>query len=300
MLKRIKLAALGVMLAGLAACGWTPAPDYAAKGPVEMSFMARGPWQVSRSNSGEACTSKGQSCEIWAPTGPAPDTAPGLRGGRHPVVAWANGSGQMPEVYTQFLEHLASWGFVVIAPRDDMTGNGQTVFDAAQYIIRQGDNPASPFHGRIDRDRMAALGHSQGASSVAALHARNAPLFRSYMAYHISPGWFARWCCGVDQASYAGLVPRGSIFHWNSQVDGGNPDWYEAVGGPAPKAFALLRHAGHEAIGPRPRPYLGYSTAWLMWQLNGDRRAAAAFAPGDEFFNESISWADSRAARTGL
>ncbi|MTH79168.1 hypothetical protein GL286_15685 [Paracoccus aestuariivivens] len=300
MLKRIKLAALGLMLTSFAACGWTPAPEYAAKGPVEVAFMARGPWQVSRSNSGEACTSKGHSCDIWAPTGPATDNAPGLRGGRHPVVAWANGSGQKPEVYAQFLDHLASWGFVVIAPRDEMTGNGQTVADAARYIILQGETRSSPFYGRIDRERMAAVGHSQGGASVAALHARNAPLFRTYMTYHISPDFFARWCCAVDQASYADLSPRGSIFHWASQVDSGNPDWYEVVGGHAPKAFALLRHAGHEAIGPRPRPYLGYSTAWLMWQLNGDRRAAAAFAPQGEFFNDNISWADSRAARTGL
>lgn len=210
-LKRLKPAMLCLMVAGFAACSWLPSRDYNAKGPVELSFMLRGPWQVSRTDSGEACTSEGQTCEIWGPTGPAPDSAPGLRDGLHPVVAWANGSGQKPEIYAKFLDHLASWGFIVIAPHDDMTGNGQTVVDAAQYIIRLGDSPSSPFYNRIDRDRMAAVGHSQGGASVAALHARNAPLFRSYMTYHISPGFFARWCCAVDPASYTGLSPSGSI-----------------------------------------------------------------------------------------
>lgn len=168
--KTIMLALSAALLAAVASCSGVraPAPDYQAKGPIEQSFQMRGPWQVTRTNSGAACTSSGLTCEIWMP-----DTA-----GPRPVIAWANGTGQMPEVYAEFLDHLASWGFVVIAPRDSATGNGQTVQEAAEYIIRQGETPASPYHGRINPARMAALGHSQGATSVTALHIRNTPIFR--------------------------------------------------------------------------------------------------------------------------
>lgn len=69
MSKRCKIAALGLMLASFAPCAWTPGPEYTAKGPIEAAFMARGPWQVSRANSAETCTSESQTCDIWARTG---------------------------------------------------------------------------------------------------------------------------------------------------------------------------------------------------------------------------------------
>jgi pimeloyl-ACP methyl ester carboxylesterase len=92
----------------------------------------------------------------------------------YPVVVWANGTDivelfglGLPSnttcYYEDVLKHLASWGYVVIAPNDGQTGSGEELeyaVDVAQWLDAA---PNNPFQGKLDTDRIAAAGHSQGA-----------------------------------------------------------------------------------------------------------------------------------------
>ncbi|NWP15652.1 alpha/beta hydrolase, partial [Escherichia coli] len=78
-----------------------------------------------------ACDSKGNQCDVFYPSNIA------SRNTRLPLVVWANGTGSTPDNYTNWLKHLASWGFVVVATRDQQTGYGDTVLDSLAYMQAQ-------------------------------------------------------------------------------------------------------------------------------------------------------------------
>lgn len=301
MLKAFIAAALAATLAVPAAA---QVPAYTTKGPIEAKYQALGPWAVTKTVSAVACDTENRLCDIWYPTNLGTNPIKGLASGfKHPVVSWANGSGQTPIIYEYYLKHLASWGFVVVASRDDGTGNGKTTADAAQYIINQGNSSSSVFYDKIDTANFAAVGHSQGGASVTNLHARKNPLFKTFIGFHTSPWFFSLLCCNVIPGTYNGSGVTKSIFQWSSTPDSGTPDWYNPVPAPALKAFALLKYANHGDVGSGATPncpnsgcaqgaypYLGYSTAWLMWQLQGATDGGNAFKQGGEFFLPNINW----------
>ncbi|MEH0194227.1 hypothetical protein V7S57_00685 [Caulobacter sp. CCNWLY153] len=287
----------------LSACATPPpAPPYVVKGPIEAKYQARGPWAVSQSVSAGPCDRENHLCDIWYPTALGTNPLRGVKSGyRHPVISWADGTGQQPKVYAHFLEHLASWGFIVVAPRDDSTRAGETTLDAAQYMLAQADTPSSRFYNRVDPDKFGAAGHSQGGAAVTSLHVRGVPLFKTYLGLHTSPGFFSKFCCGVTPESYAGARVTASIFQWSSKPDSGKPDWYDPVPNSAPKAYALLSYANHADVSAAPgcdpaacrqgaSPYLGYTTAWLMGRLQGASDGVRAFGQDGEFFRSNPSW----------
>lgn len=133
---------------------------------------------------------------IWYPAGDdvrgqATDTttqavldAP-VANGRFPVVMFSHGSGGYPEQSTYLTAHLASWGFVVLAPPHP----GNTVRDCApcldqaalydsavnrpadvSHVIDQlaelDADPGSPLRGRLDGDRLGVAGHSFGGMTT--------------------------------------------------------------------------------------------------------------------------------------
>lgn len=301
MLKALIPASLAL---GAVACTQAPAPTYTAKGPIEAKYQARGPWAVTRTISASSCDRENRMCDIWYPTELGSNPLKKMSEGfKHPVISWANGSGEQPGTYSYFLQHLASWGFIVVASRDDGPGEGGTAVDAAQYIINKSNAASSIFYNNVDIANIGAVGHSQGGASVTNLHARKNPLFKTFIALHTSPGWFAQLCCDVQPETYDGSGVTRSIFQWTSTPDSGRPHWYDPVPAPALKAYAALTYARHGDVGQGVgidcansrcaqgvRPYLGYSTAWLMWQLQGARDGGDAFKQNGEFLLPDTDW----------
>lgn len=305
MLRALIPAALAAASAvAMTAPAYAQVPSYTTKGPTEAKYLATGPWTVTKTVSATACDSENRLCDIFRPTNLGTNPIKGIASGfKHPVISWANGSGQQPAVYEYLLRHLASWGFIVVASRDDGTGNGATTSSAAQYMINQGNTASSTFYNKVDTANFAALGHSQGAASVVNLHARKNPLFKTFVAYHTSPWFFSLLCCNVTPSTYNNSGVTKSILHWTSDPDSGNLDWYNPVPAPALKAHAQLKYTNHGDVGQGNQincansgcgqgtyGYLGYSTAWLMWQLQGATDGANAFKPGGEFFLQNASW----------
>ncbi|XGU19799.1 hypothetical protein ACETU7_35365 [Rhodococcus sp. 3Y1] len=66
-------------------------------------------------------------------------------GNRHPVVTFGNGSYATYEEYEALLQHLASWGFVVVVADSSVTGDGTEILGAAQYVVDQNTNAESIF-----------------------------------------------------------------------------------------------------------------------------------------------------------
>jgi hypothetical protein len=103
----------------------------------------------------------------------------------HPVLIWANGYKDNPEQnppdcivdsganrwcgqYGPMVNHLASHGFVVVAPLSTATAEGDPLPTIAglDWILAQAEDSSSPYYQRLDTANVGQLGHSYGAMST--------------------------------------------------------------------------------------------------------------------------------------
>ncbi|MBX2800984.1 MAG: hypothetical protein KTR31_25110 [Myxococcales bacterium] len=84
----------------------------------------------------------------------------------HPVVLWADGVGDFPALYSELLAHLASHGFVVAAAEEVDLGSGVELLGCLDALSQASDEPDSVYSGWLDLERVAAMGHDQGANGA--------------------------------------------------------------------------------------------------------------------------------------
>lgn len=249
------------------ACGLFGGAAVAA--PVEARYQATGPWAVST-----ATVNDGSGRAIYQLYYP---TALGSGGVRHPIVTWGNGSLATPADYPGLLNHLASWGYAVVASTSSTTGKGTEVLACAQHLVAAASDPASAFNGKLDTAHVAALGHSQGAGGAINATTRSSGLITSTAVWALPA---ALWVSRGDEFDVSQL--RGPAFfmggQWDVLIAGPSvvTGYYRAAGGPA--AAAVLRGGDHNTIQRTGGGTLGYVTAWLKYTLEGDATARSAFA----------------------
>ena len=251
----------------------------------------------------------------------------GAPGTVHPIVTWGNGTGAAPGQYSVLLTHLASWGFVVVASTNPNTGTGQEMLAAEDYLVAASADAKSPFYGRLDVDHIGAVGHSQGADGAAqALLAADAPGSTHRFITTLLPIELPNqeWTCigSTDPACPAAesfdskSLIYGSVFYVDGSKDtliapptqpagtSGEQSvqaYYDATPARTPRAKGTLVGADHNDIQDRctagvgcagvgPEGYLGYITAWLLYQLRGDARARMAFAGTAPEIDRDPAW----------
>lgn len=266
---------LGALLTGLA---FGPV---LAQGRDVARFGNAGPYEVSTIEKPLCCDSKGNSVEVYLPRA--------RRAGEiFPLVTWGNGTWAKPKKYAFLLRHLASWGMIVVATRDSSVGTGETLLDALALLDRSELAPLA------DRRRIAAIGHSQGASG--AFNAAAAPSAGISTTILIDlPG---RRLCNREHCAAipTGLRQKQSILFLSGEKDPlSSPEMIDGYFSEVPagrlRAKAAIVGADHNDIQGQPgcQPFaigcragigafLPYVTAWLRWQLAGDKAAAAVFS----------------------
>lgn len=312
--------ALATLFAVTPALAQSGIPNYPT-GSTELKYYADGPWAVTMTPV-SGCLTKPLlgglttplNCEIYHPVGLGtnPD-APGVTDFRHPIIIWGNGSGAaLPGAYSYLFEHLASWGFVIIRTNDPTAGSGQTMIDAMNYMIARDGNPASIFHGRLDTGHIGAVGHSQGAAGAINAMNASAGAIRTVVTFHLPFNAACVLPC-VDEAALAG-ASQGSIFFVSGTLDlisrdtqllpgplSSNTAFYNATPAALAKAKAILSGGAHNDITGSPgclllcnngvHGYLGFPTAWMMWQLRGASDGHDAFRSATgEIFQASTNW----------
>lgn len=91
--------------------------------------------------------------------------------GRRPIVVISHGNGHEFTWYDWLGEHLASWGYVVIAHRNDTqpgidTASRTTLSNTEALIANQASVLGGALAGRIDASRIVWVGHSRGGEGV--------------------------------------------------------------------------------------------------------------------------------------
>ena len=202
--------------------------------------------------------------------------------GRFPLILFSHGMSSSPERYAATLAGWASAGFVVVAPTYPYTSEFTHDYRRedvvrqpadARYVLRRAQRldvtPGDPLRGRIDTDRMAAVGHSAGGYTTSGLFAAgHDPHLRAGV---ILAGWAAPGAFGGAAAT---------MMFMQGEADPVVPmsvsrAAYDRV--PWPKAYLLMRRNSH---GTYLRPGdVGFPLMWstvtdfLRWTLTGDRVA---------------------------
>jgi hypothetical protein len=65
-----------------------------------------------------------------------------------------DGTDATPDQNSALLDHLAAYGFTVIAPDQHNTGSGDEIATAARYLIAQAGAAGSVFQGRLDTGKV--------------------------------------------------------------------------------------------------------------------------------------------------
>jgi predicted dienelactone hydrolase len=92
----------------------------------------------------------------------------------YPLVVFSHGYALSPEWYSRLVEHLASWGFIVLAPEhqesdwfaahEALIRRPADARDALDFLSTKGDLPQA-----IDPERIALVGHSFGGYTALAV-----------------------------------------------------------------------------------------------------------------------------------
>jgi len=168
--------------------------------------------------------------------------------GPFPVVLFSHGYGGYPEQSTFLTDHLATWGFVVVAPdhrsRDlkavlsGTTGRGQddvTDLRQALDLVRfMNTAPDDLLSGKLDLHRIASLGHSAGGG--AAITFAGDSDVRAYIG--LAPA------SGTPPPAKPGMIMQGTA---DKVVNPGDTlKLFARL--PAPKRLILVHKAGHNVF----------------------------------------------------
>ena len=288
----------------------TNTPNYPTE-PIELKYYKSGSWAVTTKLAGACCDSLQNKFDLYYPTNL------GANGFKHPILTFGNGTDAPPGVYSYFLTHLASWGFVIVVTEDRNTGPGQTILDAANYMIAANSDSSSVFYQKLNVTEVGAMGHSQGAVGAINALIKSGGSIKTVVPIEMPPRMFCS--SEINCADTSGLV-TGSVFFIDASGDGISPatqSWwehgeqsiaayYKATPDNVQKLKATLIGPDHLDLLGRPScaaasfrficnygvyGYLGYPTAWMMAELQGDAYAARAFTRGSgEIFSETTNW----------
>jgi hypothetical protein len=284
-------------------------PNYPTK-PIELKYYHNGPWAVTVSIGWKCCDSAGNKFDVYYPSNLTPPP------GGFPILTWGNGTNSPSSHYSYFLKHMASWGFVVIATQDLNTGVGQTILDAANFMIAQNGVAGGAFQNKLNTAQVGAFGHSQGATG-----AINAMLFPGSPIKTVMPIELPAqiFCSTPQNCTDTSRISAGSIFLIDGSLDipispptqlpGTTGEqsiaaYYTAVPAGLSKVKGTLIGPSHADVQGSPTcagvsigcvlgvyGYLGYPTAWMRFQLQNDSYAHGAFVNGTgEIFSETANW----------
>jgi predicted dienelactone hydrolase len=163
------------------------------------------------------------------------DAAPDMSAAPYPLIVFSHGYGSESILYAELIEHMTSYGFVVIAPdhqesTDEASGFVRTTIVRPQAVTHSLDYaealtaPDGVLAGMIDMERVAVAGHSYGGyTALASGGARYDMTAYQERCAALAPGDPNEFLCmfadaQAEMAEFAGLAaaPQGL---WDSVAD---------------------------------------------------------------------------------
>lgn len=197
-----------------------------------------------------------------------------------PAVVMLNGTGILPEKYTAWFKHLASWNFIVIGDDNPDAGTGNSAVWMLEELETLNADPSSPLYQKVDFEHVGVIGHSQGGAGALAAVSTGSKAGRFATAIALSPtqkelaeqlGWhYDLTEIGVPVLMLAGMEGG---FELETVIPESVMNWmFDQIH--VEKVMARKNGADHGGMLYKAD---GVVTAWLCWQLQGDLQAAGLF-----------------------
>jgi predicted dienelactone hydrolase len=228
-----------------------------------------------------------------------------------PIILFSHGSGGTPLQSTYYTAHLASHGFVVVAPphpgntiadcfpcvdmkalADSLLNRPDDMTFVLDSMLKLNDDPASLFHGALDGTRVGMSGHSFGGLTTLQLAGRDSTPFSAALA-------MAPPAAAVTGNRNPSNIPI--------MVMGGGEDttcpltqqqaYFNSLNGSEPRFLVVFPRGGHTAYTDPCIPLLdtcgpaaidqgkahelidSYATAFFKTYVAGDKSYAAYLDP---------------------
>lgn len=203
---------------------------------------------------------------------------------KYPVVIFCNGTGVKASSYKPLLQHLASWGFIVIGTEEEYSWNGFSAEMSARLIKKLQENKTygdkdNPFYNKIDLNSVGVTGHSQGGVGVfnAITENKNAGIYKCAVALSPTNQVLANgleWDYDATKITIPTLLLSSTGSGDENLVI--NKEGLESIYNDvnATKVMARRMNADH---GDMLYVSDGYVTAWFMYYLQNDKNAEELF-----------------------
>lgn len=215
-----------------------------------------------------------------------------------PLVNIGNASNTTAYDLLDVMEHLASWGYVVIGNMDKQTGTGLSISQTLDEFLRLTTQNNNLFHNKIDTTRIAIAGYSQGAYG-AVMAATAYPNSHLYKAVYLCScpqkqiGINFKWGKTDFSKITAPLLMLAGTGNWDSNIISPEAAFqanFDETTGAFPVLAARNTKKDHEEMGGEGDPYM---TAWFSYFLQGDSAAGKAFMGANaEILKNSERWSD--------
>ncbi len=200
----------------------------------------------------------------------------------YPVIVWANGTSCPYTLYESLLMQLAEGGYIVVANSETMAADGTAQRASIDFIISENNNSSSELCGKINTNKIAAAGHSQGGRSsvnAASVDGRIACVYSlagsnfDYEAEKLTaPAFFVTGTSDMIVSSSRWVQPA-----------------YDLCKGPA--VYASLSGGVHTTCCTDPAKYSAYAIDWFDIWLKGDNSKKSVFQTGGALATDS-AWVD--------
>jgi len=209
-----------------------------------------------------------------------------------PIVVWGNGAcANSPWEHVNFLSEVASHGFLVVAigpmPAEGQRGGsgGPTssplLVDALNWALAQHNDKASPYFQKLDTNKIAMAGMSCGGLQAleVAPDARVSTVMVCNSGILPNPGAGRGGMPKLTKDHLAKLhTPTLYLLGGEKDIayNNGMDDFRRIDHVPI---FSANLNVGHGGTYSRPHggEFAKVATAWLQWQLRGDKEAARMF-----------------------
>ncbi|MET0591396.1 MAG: hypothetical protein ABW133_01770 [Polyangiaceae bacterium] len=178
----------------------------------------------------------------------------GQGGVKHPIIVWGNGSTNTVDIWQSFLQRVATYGFVVVAPEQTQV-TADHMNAAIDYVIRLASDPAGQDCGKIDTTKIGSTGYSRGGGAAMTVGS-NARISSTFI--------FAAGGNAKNVKAPWGIVAgeMDETFAWANVKT--------TVTGSAQPAFgAALAGGTHNSTPGNAKSREAY-IGWMRWRLMGD------------------------------
>lgn len=208
---------------------------------------------------------------------------------KYPVVVICNGSGLPASKYTNLFKHLSSWGFIVIGTEETYAWNGfgaemsvRFLSDIDKKETLGENNEKNILYHKIDFDNVGITGHSQGGVGVfnAISAQEHGNIYKTAVSLSPTKSELAEnlyWHYDVSDITTPML-----LFAGTDEADFIDPESLKEIYNSFPVESFKVMATRNNIVHNEMLYYAdGYVTAWFMWYLQGDEKAAIAFCGED-------------------